>query len=518
MEDPVAATGGVREAARLHPHGLHESEARFRNAFVQAALPQALSDAADGRVVAANEEFCRLLGYSEQELINRSFMELSYPGDPGDPQELLRSLTAGERDHVVVPRHYLAADGSDRHVQTHVRRIRDDQGQVRYLHALLVDQTAQRRAEQALAASEARLRALAEHSEDLVLVVGSDGKIRHAGPNSETVAPFLALPGASLFDLGAPAEAALLRDCLTDAALTGVTRRARVRSDCDGRRRNWDVRVCRPDNDIPELDGLVVTLRDVTAQTRAEELAEGESTILRMVLARACRQPILDAVARLLETLYPELRATILVAAADGRTLHHGAAPSLSRDYVERVDGLPIGPGSGVCGTAAYTHEPVIVEDVLVSPLMRDFRDVLAREGLRSCWSLPITGSEGQVVGTFAMYGAQPSRPTTEQWRVAQRMAYLTGLVICGQGAAVPDSRQGAPDGPDEEALVSLTAREREVLRLLALGHTNLEIAQLLRLGMRTVESHRAHLAQKLGSRARADFVRAAIQAGLISA
>lgn len=517
MEDAVAATGGTREAARLHPHGLHESEARFRNAFVQAALPQALSDARDGRVVAANEEFCRLLGYTEQELLKRSFMELSYPGE-ADPEELLRSLTAGERDHMVVQRHYLAADGSDRHVQTHVRRIHDDQGEVRYLHALLVDQTAQRRAERALAASEARLRALAEHSEDLVLVVGLDGKIRHAGPNSETVAPFLALPEASLFDLGEPAEAARLRECLTDAALTGATRRVRVRSDCDGRRRNWDVRVCRPEKDIPELDGLVVTLHDVTAQTRAEELAEGEAAILRMVLSRSGSERVLDAVARLLEMLYPELRATILVVSEGGRTLRHGAAPSMSCEYVDAVDGLPVGPGSGVCGTVAFTNEPVIVEDTMTDPLLRGFTDLLRGESAFSCWSLPINGPTGEVVGTFAMYGEKPSRPSPEQWRVAQRMAYLAGLVICGHGARhVRDDPPHATEAP-VETLSSLTPRERDVLRLLALGHTNTEIAERLHVGVRTVESQRAHLAQKLGSRARAEFVRAAMQAGLISA
>jgi two-component system response regulator NreC len=56
----------------------------------------------------------------------------------------------------------------------------------------------------------------------------------------------------------------------------------------------------------------------------------------------------------------------------------------------------------------------------------------------------------------------------------------------------------------------ALTEREREVLRLLALGHTNPEIATLLFLSPRTVESHRANIQRKLGVRSRADLVRAA--------
>jgi two-component system response regulator NreC len=54
----------------------------------------------------------------------------------------------------------------------------------------------------------------------------------------------------------------------------------------------------------------------------------------------------------------------------------------------------------------------------------------------------------------------------------------------------------------------ALTQRELEVLRLLALGHTNVEIAERLVLSVRTVESHRAHILRKLGSPSRAELVR----------
>jgi len=68
-------------------------------------------------------------------------------------------------------------------------------------------------------------------------------------------------------------------------------------------------------------------------------------------------------------------------------------------------------------------------------------------------------------------------------------------------------------NGPLDE----LTAREREVLRLLALGHTNQEIADSLIVSVRTVESHRAHVMAKLRVTTRAGLVRAALDAGLLS-
>jgi DNA-binding CsgD family transcriptional regulator len=63
-----------------------------------------------------------------------------------------------------------------------------------------------------------------------------------------------------------------------------------------------------------------------------------------------------------------------------------------------------------------------------------------------------------------------------------------------------------------------LSDREREVLRLLALGHTNQEIAKRLYISVRTAETHRAHIMQKLRLQTRADLVAYALERGLLEA
>ena len=63
-----------------------------------------------------------------------------------------------------------------------------------------------------------------------------------------------------------------------------------------------------------------------------------------------------------------------------------------------------------------------------------------------------------------------------------------------------------------------LTAREVEVLRLIALGHTSVEIARKLRLSPRTIETHRAHIHAKLELTTRAELVRYALRRGLLGA
>ena len=74
--------------------------------------------------------------------------------------------------------------------------------------------------------------------------------------------------------------------------------------------------------------------------------------------------------------------------------------------------------------------------------------------------------------------------------------------------AATPDQPTGPPD--------DLSERELEVLRLIALGHTNSEIADQLFLSTRTVETHRAHIQQKIRRTSRAELVRYALDHGLL--
>ena len=92
--------------------------------------------------------------------------------------------------------------------------------------------------------------------------------------------------------------------------------------------------------------------------------------------------------------------------------------------------------------------------------------------------------------------------------RAAAGETYLNPRLGAALAAAPPE----APGPPDD-----LTEREAEVLRLIALGHTNAEIGAQLFLSIRTVESHRAHIQQKLRRSSRAELVRYALDHGLLA-
>src|SRR3546814_4405461 len=78
-----------------------------------------------------------------------------------------------------------------------------------------------------------------------------------------------------------------------------------------------------------------------------------------------------------------EVLASVLFV-ENGRFVRHGAAPSLPAAYTKAVDGAPIGPNAGSCGTAAWRREPVYVIDIETDPLWADYRHLVAGLGLRS--------------------------------------------------------------------------------------------------------------------------------------
>ena len=99
--------------------------------------------------------------------------------------------------------------------------------------------------------------------------------------------------------------------------------------------------------------------------------------------------------------------------------------------------------------------------------------------------------------------------PTRSCWRRSGSPPPATPTSTRGWARA---RRRPAAAGPPDD----LTQREVEVLRLIALGHTNVEIGEQLFLSTRTVETHRAHIQQKLNRTTRAELVRYALEHRLV--
>lgn len=99
---------------------------------------------------------------------------------------------------------------------------------------------------------------------------------------------------------------------------------------------------------------------------------------------------------------------------------------------------------------------------------------------------------------------------------VREGRPFISPMLAEADAQEPPASPQASDPAEAEEALARLSARERQVLVLLAHGHTHAEMAEQLGISVKTVETHRARLSEKLGLKTRADLVRLALDAGLL--
>ena len=183
-------------------------------------------------------------------------------------------------------------------------------------------------------------------------------------------------------------------------------------------------------DDNGDVVGLLGIARDITEHVLANELREGQAQILEMIAKGAPLPAVLDRLVRLVESHLRGVFGSILLLDEDGIHLRCGAAPSLAETYVKAIDGIPIGPNAGSCGTAAYRREPVIVADIARDPLWSDLRDLIAPHGYRSCWSTPILSNRGDVLGVLAMHSMSVRAPAEIETRLINVAAHIAGIAI----------------------------------------------------------------------------------------
>ena len=153
-----------------------------------------------------------------------------------------------------------------------------------------------------------------------------------------------------------------------------------------------------------------------------------------------------------------------------------------------------LGDKSGIDVTPELIHEQPQAR-VLVLSMQDDPRYV--REAFAA-------GAHGYVLKEAA---------DTELVTAVREVARGGSYVHPALGARMAAADAAAADAAEHDPL---SDREREVLRLLALGHTNQEIAEMLFISVRTAETHRAHIMQKLRLETRAELVRYALAQGLL--
>lgn len=165
-------------------------------------------------------------------------------------------------------------------------------------------------------------------------------------------------------------------------------------------------------------------------QKTSEALSLLDKAVLEMIMAQQPLARVLESLCLKIEERSPGLLCSILLLDSQNGTLHHGAGPSLPTAYLDAINGAPIGPQVGSCGTAAYRRQPVVVVDIANDPLWADYRDLALTHGLRACWSTPISSHNGTVLGTFACYYREPRTPDSHNLTLIDRATHLAGIAV----------------------------------------------------------------------------------------
>ncbi len=146
----------------------------------------------------------------------------------------------------------------------------------------------------------------------------------------------------------------------------------------------------------------------------------------------ALGEPLADTARSLclrVESILPDVVCSILTVDADG-VLHPLAGPSLPAGLTALVEGLHAGPDVGACGAAVHLGQPVEARDIATDPRWAPFAVVALAAGLRACWSTPITGRDGRVLGAFAFYFRQARAHTPQEAEVVRASIHLCAIAL----------------------------------------------------------------------------------------
>ena len=156
-----------------------------------------------------------------------------------------------------------------------------------------------------------------------------------------------------------------------------------------------------------------VTAVAVEDRKQTETLRVAERQTLAMIADDASLKDILNHLCTCIDVQVWPAVTTVLLMDPDGTRLWQGAGPLVPAAWIPVINPVPVALDAGLCGTAAFLKELVIVNDGATEPNWHDeYRDVAIKNGIRAAWSAPILTKDKQVLGTFALYCPDPCVPT----------------------------------------------------------------------------------------------------------
>jgi diguanylate cyclase (GGDEF)-like protein/PAS domain S-box-containing protein len=253
---------------------LHRSQRHFRAFFERSSIGMAATGP-NKEWLEANEALCRMLGYTREELVTRTWLELTHPDDAGVGEQAFKRILSGELDEFETDKRYLHRSG--RVIDTHVEvyAVRDGHGRFEYSVVLLADITKRKQAERELREQNEFLSRILQSEPECVKVVDRSGvltQMNQAGLRMLGVGSVEEARAAGLLTFVLPQYQRSFADlhrrvCDGGSGVLEFEIQAR-----DGTRRWLETHATHLRNAAGDITGLLGITRDISENKRSAEL------------------------------------------------------------------------------------------------------------------------------------------------------------------------------------------------------------------------------------------------------
>jgi diguanylate cyclase (GGDEF)-like protein/PAS domain S-box-containing protein len=428
----------MSDEAQALTREIREQTASHLQAILDNVKDAIITVDAAGTIETCNHTGQRIFGYAVEEMLGRplGFLLADVASDPrGYLERLATKIDDTHVDLAATQTWGLVKGGSKVAVEIAVSKAKLDR--VDGYIVCIRDITERHLAEVSIRESEGRYRTLVEHAPEAILVFDVDaGKFVDVNDNA---CRFFKMNRATLLTCGpdkiSPATQAdgtasfgVARGYIESALAGAVPVFDWLHCDSSGQIFPCEVRFVRLPSSNRRL--LRASIIDITERKRAEAIASGERRVFEKIAANAPLPAILEAICEVIERAMPECSSAINLLDPDKQALGLAIASKLPRAFVSAMDQAPVGIRFGSCAAAVYLSRLVIVADVETDALWEFRREAARHAGIRAAWSAPIVASDGQVVGTCAVYRAQSGIPLSKDHELMLRMAQIAGIAI----------------------------------------------------------------------------------------